>query len=278
MSAYGAYKNSQSSGNKYQEAQTMGGRLMKTGQDPYQAALMQLLGKATPANAVSTNTGSIDASSILSSFNPGQDALMQFLRADPSKQTSFDTSLAFDNLQALDKRNQDTAIAGLNANFGGLGQRFGTSAMHQTSDLLANMGAQTGARNAGILQSSFESAQQRRMAGLGLTLQGAQSLSQGGNAMAQLAAQLGIANQGNTQFYNTFNQNNRNTAFQQQLAGLQAGFGMQNANDQINNQLFSIMQGMAMPQGNAYTAAGSAGMDISQLMLLLPMLKGGKAA
>jgi hypothetical protein len=273
VGAYGQKKQGDAAQQRFRQIQQQGQGMMKTGQDPYQQALMALLTGQKAPTALDVNGGNIDVNSILGNANPGNDALMQFLRADPSKQMQFDASPAFDQLQALDQRTQGNAVNALNANFGGLGARFGSAAMRQTSDLLANLGAQTGARNAGIMQSSFENAQNRRMQGLGLQLQGATALGQQGNQMAQLAAQLGIANQGNRQWNNQFNQNANQQFFQNQMGGIQAGFGMGQANDDYNARLFAAMSGQPMPQGNGFTALGSAGGDIGQLLAFLPMLQ-----
>lgn len=273
IGGYGQAKAQSAAQRRFDAAQVQGKSMMRTGQDPYQFDLQQLLRGQPETLQLAPDAGSIDTRSIMSQFNPGQDALMQFLRSDPARQQSFDTSQSFDLLTALDARNQNNAVNALNSNFGSLGSRFGSGALRQTSDLLANIDAQTGARNAGILQNSFESAANRRMQGLGLQLQGAQSLATGGDAMARLAAQLGMANQSNSQFNTTFNQNARQQAFQNRLTGIQAGFGMQNAQDNYNAQLFSIMQGLQAPSGNAYTVAGQTGQDISQMLMLLPFLR-----
>ena len=273
IGAYGQNKAAGQAQQRFQQTQAQGQGMMKTGADPYQAMLMGILGGNKQPTALDPMSGQIDTKSVMQNFNPGQDALMQFLRSDPSKQMSFDTSKAFDALQAQDSRTAGNSVAALNANFGGLGQRFGGAAMHQTSDLLANLGAQTGARNAGIFQQSFENQQNRSLQGSGQMLQAAMAQGQQGNAAAQMAAQLGIANQGNQQWNQQFNQNNRNQWFQQQLQGTQAGFGMQNANDQYNLGLFNSMNGIATPQGNGYTALGGGIQDIGQLLAFLPMLQ-----
>jgi hypothetical protein len=193
VGGYGQHKAQQAANERYQTAQRQGNQMMKSGQDPYQAALQQLLGKQGDPLQLTADQNNIDTAPIMGNFNVGQDALMQFLRSNPQNQQEFASSQAFDMLQGLDARNQNQAVNALNANFSTLGSRFGSGAARQTSDLLANIGAQTGARNAGILQSSFESAAQRRMQGLGLQLQGAEGLAQQGGQMAQLAAQLGMA-------------------------------------------------------------------------------------
>lgn len=278
IGGYGQAKAQSAAQRRFDAAQRQGQSMMRTGASPYEVNLQKLLQSQPDPLQLNLNAGSIDTGSILGNFNTGQDALAQFLRADPANQGAFDASQSFDLLSALDQRNQNNAVNALNANFGSLGSRFGSGAARQTSDLLANIDAQTGARNAGILQSSFENQANRRLQGLGLQLQGAQGLAQQGNAAAQLAAQLGIANQNNQQFNTTFNQASRQQGFQNQLAANQAGFGMQNAQDAYNAQLFSIMQGIQAPSGNAYTVAGQTGSDISQMMFFLPLLRQMNAA
>ena len=278
VGAYGQHKSQQAAQQQYQTRQAQGNQMMKSGQDPYQIALQQLLGKQGDPLQLTADQNNIDTAPIMGNFNVGQDALMQFLRSNPQNQQEFASSQAFDMLQGLDQRNQNQAVNTLNANFNTLGSRFGSGAARQTSDLLANMGAQTGARNAGILQSSFESAANRRLQGMGMELSGAQSLAQQGGQMAQLAAQLGMANQGNQQWNQTFNQGSRQQAFQNRLGGIQAGFGMQNANDQYNAQLFSIMSGLPAPTGNGYQAASQGLGDIGQLMMFLPMMRSMQSA
>jgi hypothetical protein len=273
VGAYGQKKQGDAATQRFNQIQTQGQGMMKKGQDPYASAIMQLVSGRQAPGSVGTGSGAIDIGSVMGNANPGNDALMQFLRSDPSRQTQFDASPAFASLQAMDQRTQDNAVAGLNANFRGLGQRFGTGAMRQTSDLLANLGAQTGVRNAGIMQSSFENAQTRRMQGLGLQLQGATALGQQGNQMAQIAAQLGIANQGNQQWNQQFNQNNANQFFQQQMQGMGMASGMQNQQDDFNARLFAAMSGQPMPQGNGYTALGGAMGDVGQMAAFLPMLQ-----
>lgn len=272
MSAYGSNKANNAASQRFNATQAQGQGMMKSGTDPYQAMLQGLLAGNKQGSPLDANSGAIDTKSVMQNFNPGQDALMQFLRSDPSKQMGFDTSKAFGALQAQDSRSQANAVAAQNANFSGLGQRFGGAAMRQTSDLLANINAQTGARNAGIFQTSFENQQNRGLQGSAQMLQGAQGLASSGNAMAQIAAQMGAANQGNQQWNQQFNQNNRNQWFNQQLQGAQAGFGMQNANDQYNAGLFGMMNGQQQPTGNAFSAIGGGGMDISQLLMLMGQL------
>lgn len=135
---------------------------------------------------------------ILQSINPGNDALMQFLRADPSRQ--FDTSGAFTALEANDQRQIDQASNSLRAGYAGLGQRFGTASQRQEGRLRGDFAAQIAARNAGIAQSSFESAQGRSMNAATLLSQLASSIygTNTSNNRDLLAIMAGLPPAGNS--------------------------------------------------------------------------------
>lgn len=274
LKGIGGIREANAAGSRYNSIQNQATGLMQNGPSQYETMLMQLLGGRQAPAAYDPSTGMIDAKSILPGTNPGNDALMQFLRSDPSKQMQFDASPAFAQLQALDQRTQAGAVNALNQNFSSsLGQRFGSAAMRQTSDLLANLGAQTGARNAGILQSSFENAQNRALQGMGLQVQAGQALAGSNNQAAALLAQIAQANQQNNQWGQAFNQNNQNTFFGQQLQGIQSGFGMMNAQNDYNARLLALMAGQPMPQ-SGWSAVGGAVGDIGQLAAFYPMLQG----
>lgn len=118
-------------------------------------------------------------------WNPSQDGYLQMLRADPNMRaaagayggmlnapTDFGSLLSGYN--ALDAQTNARQLASLQGTFTGLGQRFGSAAGRQTSDLLANLGAQQSARNVQVAQGAYEAAQQRRLA----AAQGLSGLSQ----------------------------------------------------------------------------------------------------
>jgi hypothetical protein len=125
--------------------------------------------------------------SILQRINPGQDSLMQFLRADPSR--TFDTSTAFGQLEANDNRQINNQASALRAGYSGLGQRFGTSAQRNEGRMRSDFASQIAARNAGLAQSSFESSQGRSMQAAQLLSQLSSGIyQQSGNQNAQLLA------------------------------------------------------------------------------------------
>lgn len=245
--------------------------LMRTGTDPYQSAIMQLLGGIARPGEIDPNSGAIDIQNFLGQQNVGQDALMQFLRSDPSKQTPFDASKAFDMLQANDQRLQSNAVNQLAQTFSGsIGQRFGTAARRSTSDLLANLAGQFGARNAGIAQSSYENAANRSMQGLGLQLQAAQGLNQNTGILAQLL----MANQGNQRANQALNLQGQGQYFGEQLQGLGAAAGLRNQTDQYNAMLQQLIAGMPMVQGSGWSDLGGLVGQAGQGYSFLPMLRG----
>ncbi len=244
--------------------------LQRTGDDPYQQAIMQLMGGMARPSEIDPNSGAIDIQSFLGQQNPGQDALMQFLRSDPSKQTPFDASKAFEMLQANDQRQQAGAVNALNQNFSGsIGQRFGSAARQSTGDLLANMAAQFGARNAGIAQSSYENAANRGMQGMGLNLQAALGLNQNSGMLAQLL----MANQANTRANQGFNLGAQGQYYGQQLQGLGAAAGLRNQTDQYNAMLQQMISGMPMVQGSMLGDIGGLVGQAGQGYSFLPMMR-----
>jgi hypothetical protein len=105
-------------------------------------------------------------------FNAGQDSLSQMLRSDGGLQqmastgNPFDTSAMFAALAPVEERMQQQQLAGLrgSAGTGQLGARFGTAFANAEGGLRAQMADESANRRAGIQQSAFENAQQRRLA------------------------------------------------------------------------------------------------------------------
>jgi hypothetical protein len=234
-------------------------------------------------------------------FNAGQDALMQFLRRDPSTQMPLDTNLegilstgnpfdvsqAFDAYRQADEYQTDRALAELQGSSGSLGARFGSANQRATGDLLAQLSNQRGVRNAQIAQASHEAAQGRRLGAAGLMgqlegqrtgqmLQGVGLGHQGTGLLAQLFGQNAgldmqaqLANQQGAQFGAGLGQNAQN----QLLQALQLGGQMQGQRSGMNAQLLAMMAGMGAPGANP--AAGMMGQTIGgigQGLALLPFM------
>ena len=296
LGAFGQYQAQNAQNKKQAYVQNAAQGMFQNSSSPFEIALQNLLNGRQAPTAIAGDTGAIDINSILGNVNPGNDALSQMLRSDPLSSTTtarlsqmmnnpaqFNASQAFAGLQAQDQLTTKNALTNLLGSFGGLGQRFGTSAQNQAGNTLANISAQLDARNAGIAQSSFSDAQARALQAANLLsgreqfsaanrLNAAQSLNQNSLSAAQLAAGLAQANQGNLFQNEQFNQNNLNNYFAQQLSGLNTGFGMQQARNAQNAQLLGIIQGL--PQmGNAATAFGGGLGDIGQLIAFLPFLQ-----
>lgn len=103
-----------------------------------------------------------DAGSAIASqptINIGQDSLLQQLRANPGTLDPFmfDTSKAYAGYAAQDKMNLQDQVNQLGASAGSLGARFGSGFAAKSALLRQRVLADTGARNAGIAQSSFNS-------------------------------------------------------------------------------------------------------------------------
>jgi len=110
---------------------------------------------------------------ITSQLNSGQDSFLQFLRSNPQglQPFQFDTSGEFKALSAQDALNTQTQVNQLRAGAGSLGERFGAGFAQRETNLRSQIATNIAARNAGISQSSFNTALQ---AGLS-DFQGAQS-------------------------------------------------------------------------------------------------------
>lgn len=104
--------------------------------------------------------------SINQTLNTGQDSFLQYLRSNPTalKPFQFDASEAFKQLQANDALNIGDQADKLRAGAGSLGERFGSGFASQEAKLRARFAAGIGTRNAGIAQSSFDTALNAGMA------------------------------------------------------------------------------------------------------------------
>lgn len=162
---------------KRQDAATNAGVALTQGANPVDSLIMQQLSKP----------------------NVGQDGFLQYLRSNPGglKPYMFDSSQAFKQLQAQDAFTTQDQVNQLRASAGSLGERFGTGFASKEAMLRARIAAGLDARNAGIAQSSFNTAlqygsqgyavgQQQNNALLGLLLS-----SQQGRTAQQLQA-LGL--------------------------------------------------------------------------------------
>lgn len=90
--------------------------------------------------------------------NSGQDAYLQYLRANPGANApfQFDASQAFQSLRAQDLLDTQDQVNQLRAGAGSLGARFGSGFAAREAMLRARIAASQGTRNAGIAQRGFE--------------------------------------------------------------------------------------------------------------------------
>lgn len=255
---------------------------LQQGENPYAAQLKKMLtGGAggfqapTTQQAFTFNPTLADPSSVAGTqgFNAGQDSYMQLLKTGGSP---FDTSKMFETLAPLDQRLIDQQVAQLQGSAGSLGARFGTANADREAMLRRDFTQNIAARNAGIQQQSYESAQGRSMAAAG-------GLQQGGLQQMGLLQQLAQFNAGTQNQAGQFNagaqtqagqfnaaQSSAWNSFMSQILG-QAG-GFQNQQQGFNNQLLGIMAGVPTPQGQPNQVPGALG-DISQLMMFMPFLR-----
>lgn len=283
VDAFGKYKQGKAAQNQQGIINSRAEGMFNQGSSPYEAMIQQLLGSMGGPMKLDANSGNIDIQSILSGMNPGNDALNQFLRSDPTRQLQaaaggqFDVSEAFKMLQGNDQMQIDRAANDTRAGYAGLGQRFGGAAQATEGRMRSDFAAQVAARNAGISQSAFENAASRKLAattsGMGFQFQGADALSRQGQFGAQLAAQLAQANQGNLFRNNQFNLDALSQNWMQKMQGIQAGFGMGQQGFQNNRDLLAIMAGFQPGGGAGWQAAGGGLGDIGQLIAFLPMLQ-----
>jgi len=103
-------------------------------------------------------------------FNVGQDSFLQYLRANPTalKPFQFDASQAFKDLMAQDQQTINDQALQLSAGAWSLGSRYGSGFAAKDAILRSRFASDIAARNAGIAQSSFNTALSTGMQDFGL--------------------------------------------------------------------------------------------------------------
>lgn len=218
--------------------------MMQHGPDQYQAMLNNLILGGSPA------------------FNASQDAITQYLRSDPLRQTTavddalraslggtaFDNTNLFSALDALNQRDLSRSIADLRGSQPSLGARFSTGTRMAESELRANALTQFAAQRAGLQAQSYEADQARRL---------------------QAASLLSGREQAATQ--NMFQAAGQGAAFQQLLASMIGqSAGLAQNNRALNAQLLGIGAGVPFAPGPNYAQMGT---DIASLLLLPQLLR-----
>lgn len=302
---------------------------MQTGTNPYADMITKFaqgLGSSPASTYSATNAqapGEVDINKILtgSGYNTGQDSMLQLMRRqltptqDPSLQagiarqasgnTAFDNTDLFKALAPMDQFGIQQQVDALHGQARSLGQLAGGPMQNAEALLRSQMASSIGARNAGIQQQSYESAQQRAMQGLGLqagqeqagnqfalgaygaqtganqgflqaALQAAGLGAQAGMQGQQLGAQTGMFNAGNQNQAGQFNagQQNSMAQFLQQLRlqGLGQAGALQGQQQGQNAQLLQILGGMGQPGVPQSPVPGAIG-DASQMLMLYPFLR-----
>lgn len=311
-SLYGAKQQSNAAKNaagaanaRYKENKAMGQGLMTQGPDQFTQGLLDFSNMAGPKDQTAST---VDLSSIFGdtpNMNMGNDALMQILRADPSKQVNgamdrlsgladtnpYDTSGEIGALQGVDAINNQRAVNTLNAGVSGLGQRAGGAKAMAAASYLRGANADAGARYADINRQAYTSNQQLRLNALS-TLGGLQDAATGRKLSAAeiynrgQTDQAGLRLQGaqfNAGAQNTAAQNNVQNALafmQQRLAALSGGASAEATRRGQNISIFDTIAGQPGPATPATGQVAGAAGDIGNLIMLLPYLQqlGKKAA
>lgn len=227
-----------------QQMLATGQGLMDTGTNPFVTQLndfvSKLYGSKQGVNAGQINPSMVDMGSITPNLNPGNDAIMQLLRANPDNQLDptgtaflkdqvatgghpFDTSSMFAALQPVDQRNINQQVNSLIASSsgGGLGERFGTAMADRGVNLRTRALQDINARNAGIQQQAYE-------AGMGRATNAADALNS--NFATGAGIRLNAANNLNANLLNL-------AGFQLQGAQANAGAANTAAAANVTNNL-----------------------------------------
>ena len=177
-------------------------------------------------------------------LNTGQDSYLQYLRANPNalQPFMFDSSSAFKALSSQDALQTRMALDKLSAGAGSLGARYGTGFASRQGDLLSQITASLNARNAGIAQSSFNTALNT----------GFQDYSTTAGLNADRLRTL--------------------------LSTYQTGIGAYNSRVQQQLQALGLGASTQFQQPSAGAAVSQGGGDIGSLILLSHFLGGGNSS
>lgn len=248
-SGYNAYSQSQGArrANRRQDSLLGEAAGMRTsGPSDAEQLIMQLLGGGNDAG---------------SSFNVGQDALMQMLRAPGGAAEKslnsmvgtgnpFDTSGLFESLGVVDQRMIDSNADALRAGASGLGQRFGTAATRAEGSMRREALQDIGARNAQVAMGSHESAQDRILQSAAQLL----GIDQMRGGWASTLGQMGMQEQG------------------METNLLSMLLGAENSRRGFNLQTLGLGAGM-QPMMPGYTYGNALG-DVGQLIMMMQLLGG----
>ena len=280
-----------------------GANLMGQGQSmspDIQKFLDQLNGKQSDVLGGSN----IDINSLFagSGFNAGSDSLNQVLKGGTDKSADaylhsmvegggspFDTSDMFKRLGSLDQLNLDKSVSQLQGSAGSLGARFGSANADREAQLRYQANTATGARNAGIQQSSYEAGQGRAMGAagtlnanimqlLGIKTGAAEALNQAGSAEAGLRLSGAQSNQRNALDVFGANQSAQQARINQILAGLGLGNQAAGQMNDYRSRIFGTMAGGPGPGMSTGSGVPGAGGDALGMIAMMKLLGGGNQA
>lgn len=273
------------------------------GVNPFQGDISALISKLSGADPATYKPGVATTSTGNPTFNSGNDALMQMVRADPNTQLDpiaqaffrtqvktggnpFDTSSLFSSLGAVDNANIDSQVAALRGRASGLGQRFGTGSGINETLLRTGALRDIGARNAGIQQQSYEAGQGRataaagtlnnsllqllgmRQGAAGSLLGAGQDLMHSENQNNQFNVSTGLQAEG-------LNQSAHQAQIQALIQSIMGGAGIaQNSNDFMARIFGSLAGGPGTQTLPSSQLPGAVG-DAATMGLILKLLNSG---
>jgi hypothetical protein len=255
--------------------------------------------------ASSINTSAITGNQ---GYNVGQDALMQFLRADPSGKMQgtngvlqeiaatglpSDLSSIFASAHNVNASNNADLLASVTGTSKSVGQRFGSASQRIAGDTARRLADEQSLQNSQLALQAGDAAANRRLSAastLGqFQLSGANSLLSSGQAQSAQILQALLANQStdlsaqniNANLASNAGQFNANAANQASQFGIQSQLQAALANQQANNQVgqFNVNAGFQAGQlGNAAIGQNNAQTLAQRAMQLQGVQVGGQLA
>ncbi len=246
-------------------------------------------GMAFQSNPMGMGSDDIDIGQLFSNsdgkgFNVGQDALMQFLRADPQGKMEgtngilqeiaatglpSDLSSVFMAANEVNSANNADILGQVAGGARSVGQRFGSASQRIVGETGRRLAQEQSLQNSQLAFSAAEAASGRRLSAAG-QLSGMQL--QAGSQRASQVLQAALANQQNQQFRANLGQQNSQfnagAANQMQSQNLQMALQASLANQAAGNRAneFNAQTGFAVNQGNNAQLLQALGLNNQQAL------------
>ncbi len=247
-----------------------------------------------PANASMVDTDALFNGAGSKGFNVGQDALMQFLRADPAGKmggangvlqeiaaTGLPSNLSsiFAEASNVNRDNNAELLSSITGQSRSVGQRFGSGTQRIEGDIVRRLANEQSLQNSQLALQAAEAAAGRRLGAastLGnFQLQGAGQLLNAGQAQTSQLLQALLSNADSANRTGMFNaQQGQNAAQFNVTAGMQAN---QQNNAQQMQAVFGNNQQATAARSLQQSALGQAGGIAGQQQSLLNQLLGIRA-